>query len=96
LEPDLLTLGKSIAGGVPLGAYGMTEAVARTLDPPLGEVAVSGIAVDEVATGGTIFANALSMAAARAALTEVLTPDAFDRTAALYKAAGAADKFKRE
>ena len=83
LEPDLLTLGKSIAGGVPLGAYGMTEAVARTLDPPLGEVAVSGIAVDEVATGGTLFANALSMAAARAALTEVLTRDAFDRTAAL-------------
>ena len=37
----------------------------------------------EVATGGTLFANALSMAAARAALTEVLTPEAFITTARL-------------
>jgi glutamate-1-semialdehyde 2,1-aminomutase len=44
---------------------------------------VSGIAYDEVATGGTLFANALSMAAARAALTEVLTPEAFTTTARL-------------
>ena len=34
LEPDLLTVGKSIAGGVPLGAYGMTDDVAATLRPP--------------------------------------------------------------
>jgi glutamate-1-semialdehyde 2,1-aminomutase len=66
LEPDLLTVGKSIAGGVPLGAYGMTDDVAATLRPPAGGPAVSGIAYDEVATGGTLFANALSMAAARA------------------------------
>ena len=39
--------------------------------------------VDEVATGGTLFANALSMAAGRAALLEVLTEEAFERTAAL-------------
>lgn len=44
---------------------------------------MSGIAYDEVATGGTLFANALSMAAARAALTEVLTPEAFTTTARL-------------
>jgi glutamate-1-semialdehyde aminotransferase len=83
LEPDLLTVGKSIAGGVPLGAYGMTDDVAATLRPPAGGAAVSGIAYDEVATGGTLFANALSMAAARAALTEVLTPEAFTVTARL-------------
>lgn len=40
---------------------------------------VSGVAVGEVATGGTLFANALSMAAGRAALEEVLTQDAFER-----------------
>jgi glutamate-1-semialdehyde 2,1-aminomutase len=37
----------------------------------------------QVATGGTLFANALSMAAGRAALEEVLTPEAFDRAGAL-------------
>src|ERR1700734_2505945 len=83
LEPDFLTVGKSIAGGVPLGAYGKTDDVAATLRPPAGGAAVSGIAYDEVATGGTLFANALSMAAARAALTEVLTPEAFITTARL-------------
>jgi glutamate-1-semialdehyde 2,1-aminomutase len=83
LEPDFLTVGKSIAGGVPLGAYGMTDDVAATLRPPVGGAAVSGIAYDEVATGGTLFANPLSMAAARAALAEVLTPEAFTTTARL-------------
>ncbi len=83
LQPDFLTVGKSIAGGVPLGAYGMTDYVAEVLQPPTVAVAVSGIAYDEVATGGTLFANPLSMAAARAALTEVLTPEAFITTARL-------------
>ena len=83
LEPDLLTVGKSIAGGVPLGAYGMTDDVAAVLRPPAGGAAVSGIAYDEVATGGTLFANALSMAAARAALTQVLTPQAVSAAARL-------------
>jgi glutamate-1-semialdehyde 2,1-aminomutase len=83
LEPDLLTLGKSIAAGVPLGAYGMTEQVAGGLAPPEASNVVSGAAVNEVATGGTVFANALSLAAGRAAMTHVLTPDAFERTARL-------------
>ena len=83
LQPDLLTVGKSIAGGVPLGAYGMTDDVAQVVRAPAVESAVSGIAYDEVATGGTLFANPLSMAAARAALTEVLTSEAFTRTAEL-------------
>ena len=37
----------------------------------------------ELASGGTLFGNALSMAAARAALLEVLTDEAYERTAAL-------------
>ncbi len=80
LEPDVVSLGKSIAGGLPIGAYGMTAELAGTLElssriDPEGH--------DEVATGGTLFGNALTMAAARAALGEVLTPEAYERTAAL-------------
>lgn len=83
LEPDLLTIGKSIAAGVPLGAYGMTEAIASHIAPPSDPHVISGVAIDQVSTGGTLFANALSMAAGRAALLEVLTQDAFDRSAEL-------------
>ena len=36
LSPDVVTIGKSIAGGVPLGAYGMTPEVAETLERPGG------------------------------------------------------------
>jgi glutamate-1-semialdehyde 2,1-aminomutase len=83
LEPDLLTIGKSIAAGVPLGAYGMTDEVAAVASPTDPHNLVSGAIVSEVASGGTLFANALSMAAGRAALTEVLTPEAFARARAL-------------
>lgn len=79
LAADFLTLGKSIAAGVPLGAYGMTDEVATRSLPVGGHQLASGDAFPEIATGGTLFANALSMAAGRAALTEVLTPQAFDR-----------------
>jgi glutamate-1-semialdehyde 2,1-aminomutase len=97
LRPDLLTLGKSIAAGVPLGAYGMTDQVASALGEPDESNVVSGVAVDEVATGGTVFANALSLAAGRAAMTEVLTPEAFERTAGLGArlAAGLRDAIDR-
>lgn len=83
LEPDLFTIGKSIAAGVPLGAYGMTEEIAALIAPPEEHWVVIGMSVGEVALGGTLFANALSMAAGRAALEEVLTPEAFERTTAL-------------
>ncbi len=83
LEPDFLTVGKSIAAGVPLGAYGMSDEIGALIAPPAQSGVVSGAFVDEVATGGTLFGNALSMAAGRAALTEVLTEEAFERTAAL-------------
>jgi glutamate-1-semialdehyde aminotransferase len=74
LEPDLMTIGKAIAGGVPIGAYGMTDEVAeRVLGKTIWEAAdVGGV-------GGTLAGNALSLAAARATLTEVLTEAAFER-----------------
>jgi glutamate-1-semialdehyde aminotransferase len=79
LEPDVVVVGKAIGGGLPLGAYGMTAELAAAFErgkSPAGEPG-------ELATGGTMFANALSMAAARAALTEVLTPPAYEHAAAL-------------
>jgi glutamate-1-semialdehyde aminotransferase len=79
LQPDVVAIGKSIAGGVPLGAYGMTDEVAETLRRPAGR----GDEKPVVATGGTLFGNPLSMAAARATLDEVLTPDAYEHTQAL-------------
>ena len=74
LEPDVVTIGKSIAGGVPLGAYGMIEPLAAEIDVKREPFA---------ATGGTLFGNPLSMAAARAALTKVLTPAAYEHTTTL-------------
>jgi glutamate-1-semialdehyde aminotransferase len=78
LEPDLITVGKAIAGGVPIGAYGMSDAVAeQVLAKTIWEVAdVGGI-------GGTLAGNALSLAATRATLAEVLTEPAFERMIAL-------------
>jgi glutamate-1-semialdehyde 2,1-aminomutase len=83
LEPDFLTLGKALAAGVPLAAYGMRDEIASLIAPPDQARTVSGAFVDEVATGGTLFANALSMAAGRAALLDVLTEQAFERAASL-------------
>ena len=83
LRPDFLTVGKSIAAGVPLAAYGMTEPVAGLLDASDTHGVVAGAAIGEPATGGTLFANALSLAAGRSALTEVLTEEAFAHAAAL-------------
>jgi glutamate-1-semialdehyde 2,1-aminomutase len=78
LEPDLVTIGKAIAGGVPIGAYGMTEDVAeRILSAPGADL------IDVGGVGGTLAGNALSLAAARATLEHVLTPEAHERMAQL-------------
>jgi glutamate-1-semialdehyde 2,1-aminomutase len=78
LEPDLLTIGKPIAGGIPTGAYGMTDEVAaRVLEGTTWDEAdVGGI-------GGTLAGNALSLTAVRATLAKVLTDEAFERMIAL-------------
>jgi glutamate-1-semialdehyde 2,1-aminomutase len=79
LEPDLLTIGKPIAGGIPAAAYGFSAEVAARLEAllPVDERAdVGGI-------GGTIAGNVLSLAATRATLAEVLTDEAFERMIAL-------------
>jgi glutamate-1-semialdehyde aminotransferase len=73
LAPDFVTVGKSIAAGIPLGAYGMTEEAAAVLQRPGGRDDDK----PQVAVGGTLFGNPVSMAAARAAMSEVLTDDAY-------------------
>ena len=64
--PDLITLAKALGGGLSTGAIGGTEEAF--------EVVESG----KVYQVGTFNGNPLAMAAARASLTEVLTPDAYE------------------
>jgi glutamate-1-semialdehyde 2,1-aminomutase len=73
LTPDVVTVGKSIAAGIPMGAYGMTEEVAAAVQRPDGRDDDK----PQVAVGGTLFGNPVSMAAARAAMGEVLTDAAY-------------------
>ena len=78
LEPDLLTIGKPLAGGVPAGAYGFSAEVAERVKREItDEVADTG------GIGGTLAANVLQFAAMRATLGEVLTDEAFERMIAL-------------
>jgi glutamate-1-semialdehyde 2,1-aminomutase len=74
LEPDLLTIGKPIGGGIPTGAYGFSAEVAQRIINHTfwDEADVGGV-------GGTLAGNALSLAAVRATLAEVLTDEAFER-----------------
>jgi len=78
LKPDLLTLGKAIAGGVPGAVYGLSAEVAERIRPRIkdDESDAGGI-------GGTLAGNALSIAAMRATLASVLTPERFEETTAL-------------
>ncbi len=74
LEPDFLTIGKTIGGGIPAAAYGFTEAVGAQISASITreDSDVGGI-------GGTLAGNALSLAAIRVTLDEVLTEEAFAR-----------------
>ncbi len=74
LDPDLLVIGKTIGGGIPVGTYGLSDAVGELVEAaiPLEDADVGGI-------GGTLAGYALSTAAVRATLGEVLTEAAFDR-----------------
>ena len=71
-EPDIVTMGKSIGGGIPRGAFGMSAELADRLlarpDPDL---------VDTGGVGGTLAGNALSIAADARHAEQVLTDEAF-------------------
>lgn len=74
LSPDMITIGKSIGGGIPTGAYGLTREIAA-------KVAKHQEAdlVDVGGVGGTLAGNALAIAAMRATLEDVFTDSAFDQ-----------------
>jgi glutamate-1-semialdehyde 2,1-aminomutase len=74
LEPDLLTCGKPLAGGIPAGVYGFTQEVAEAFWARL-ELDASDVG----GIGGTLAGNALSIAAMRATLEHVLTPGMYTR-----------------
>jgi glutamate-1-semialdehyde 2,1-aminomutase len=75
LKPDMLTLGKPIAGGVPAAVYGFSEEVNDRFMAllELEDADVGGI-------GGTLAGNALSVASMRNTLEKVLTAEAYQQT----------------
>ncbi len=80
LQPDFLTLGKPIAGGVPAAVYGFTGEVSRAFAERLdvNDADVGGI-------GGTLAGNALSIAAIKATLQHVLTDEFYSKAIALQE-----------
>src|ERR671936_1063681 len=71
VKPDLVTLAKALGGGTPMGAIGATEEVMRVVED------------GSVYQVGTYNGNPLTMTAARASLSEVLTPEAYAHLHAL-------------
>jgi glutamate-1-semialdehyde 2,1-aminomutase len=74
LEPDFLTIGKAIGSGIPSGALGLSEAVARAMLEQ-----VDADYEDTGGVGGTLAGNALSLAAMRVTLDKVLTRESYER-----------------
>jgi glutamate-1-semialdehyde 2,1-aminomutase len=77
LQPDVVTIGKAIGGGVPSAAFGITTELADAL-ATRSDLDLSG--------AGGVGGNALSMAATRATLTAVLTDDAFAHMISMARA----------
>jgi glutamate-1-semialdehyde 2,1-aminomutase len=84
-EPDIVTGGKGIGGGVPIGVVGMTDVLAAVMAENLAYWPGREETGDchGLASGGTLYANAMSLSAARAGLAEVFTPAAADRVGLL-------------
>ncbi|MCA3574305.1 MAG: aminotransferase class III-fold pyridoxal phosphate-dependent enzyme [Aestuariivirga sp.] len=80
LSADFVTLGKGLGSGMPLGAYGMTAELGRFVEEnrDVDIAKVRGLAI-----GGTTYGSAITLAAARAVLEEVLTEEGYRRMAAL-------------
>lgn len=75
LKPDFVTLGKSIAGGIPVAVYGFTQAIAEQINATFGHKGVS----DPMGISGTLSGNAFAIAAMRETLQKVATPEAFEK-----------------
>ncbi len=75
LLPDILTIGKPLAGGIPAAVYGLSADVADCV-----AAATTVAEADTGGIGGTLAGNAMSLAAMRATLEHVLTDAAYART----------------
>ena len=85
-------IGKSIGGGFPVAAYGLTEELAAQIEMKIFEhdVDVSGI-------GGTLAGSAVAMASIKATLSHCLLPEQFEKTVELASrwADGVEKSFKK-
>ena len=71
VRPDMVTMAKTLGGGLPSGAIGATERVMSVVED------------GSVYQVGTYNGNPLAMAAARASLLKVMTPAAYEHLEAL-------------
>ncbi|WP_374370753.1 aminotransferase class III-fold pyridoxal phosphate-dependent enzyme [Dongia sp.] len=93
LACDFVTLGKGLGTGISFALYGMSRDVADVMEKHLDiDIGPKGLA-----TGGTTYGSNVAIAAARAALEHVLTPQGYDRITALGQrlADGLEAAFKR-
>jgi len=81
LECDIYSIGKCLGGGIPIGAYGMSNELALLAEGSIDRYRGGHV----LPLGGTLFGNALSLAAARAVLENILTRDAYRRVDLLGK-----------
>ena len=80
LRPDIITMGKPLASGVPVAAFGISQYVA---DRVMARILSDG--TDESGLGGTLTGNALAVAAMRATLEKVITRENFRKMIPLAK-----------
>jgi glutamate-1-semialdehyde aminotransferase len=78
LQPDIVTIGKTLGAGIPSAAYGMSRELSDRV-----YAQTDWINADAGGVGGTLAGNALSLAAMRATLGEVMTDEAFEQMIAL-------------
>lgn len=64
ITPDILTFGKIIGGGLPVGAYGASSAIMSTISPE-----------GPVYQAGTLSGNPIAMTAGKAQITQLLAQD---------------------
>lgn len=73
IDADMLVIGKTIGGGIPVAAYGMSADISRRV-----ENLMHGHDLDVSGIGGTLSGSALAGAAIRATLTHALRREDFD------------------
>lgn len=75
LDPDFVVIGKTIGGGVPVAAYGMSAQVASRLEEKLDRDSI-----DVGGVGGTLSGSSLAMAVMKATLESTLLAEHYAHT----------------